>query len=851
MRKQTKNLLVLTLLAAGVSLASCGNSGSGATTYTYHTYVTVSPSNWNQLSYEDANDTSIMDWINSNLFEYNFEFDADGKIVEGGYSIDYSAATDLRDVTSEFAGLYNVPKTAGEHAGFAWEITLREDLKWDDGTPINAEDFIYSMKEQLNPLYKHYRADSYYKGATVIANARDYVYQGSHGYVSPIVSESFGDDEYIPMDRFETVEGKGWGFYELDAEGNKTDVFHDIQLKVTSGGNWGNKGLAALVNAGYDTPDGDGAALVSAANKAGELMLTAENIVHLQNWIAIAMHGKESLAAYAESAGDYAYMEWQEMAYLGADFREMDFSEVGFFKRADSDYKFVLVLDNPLLLKKYDEEGNDIGLSYLAAYNLSSLPLVKKDLYEQCRVEPATEGGLWTTTYNTTLDKTASWGPYSLKSFQLDKQFTLTKNENWFGFGIDQYKGQYQTTDIVYDVITSWQTAWLQFQQGDLTSIGMDVTIANEYKNSQRAVFTPDDYVGSMQLQSSYEALKNRESDGVNKTILAQKDFRNALSLAVDRAAYTQACTTASQTGFGLFNSMHYYDVSKGAEGCYRNTDVAKKVLCEVYGVDYTTFGSLDEAVNSITGFDLAQAREKLVSAYNAALGAGDIKGTAEAATDKVVLTVGSAADNEAFTRVVNFLQSSFTVLAEGTPLEGKIELDKVEKGDKWAESFRAGEYEICTGGWSGAAWDPGYMLMAYLSPDYMYSAAWDTSAASLTFNPYGDDVEEHNYTMSLWDWWCSLNANPSSAHANYVDFTAADSSVKCAIIAALEGAILKTYYTVPLYNYYSATILSYQVEYATRTYNTFMGYGGVRYLTYKYTDGEWANVKAGFDYKA
>ena len=36
--------------------------------------------------------------------------------------------------------------------------------------------------------------------------------------------------------------------------------------------------------------------------------------------------------------------------------------------------------------------------------------------------------------------------------------------------------------------------------------------------------------------------------------------------------------------------------------------------------------------------------------------------------------------------------------------------------------------------------------------------------------------------------------------------------------------------------------MISYKIEYKSRNYNTFMGYGGVRYMTYNYTDMEWNN---------
>ena len=35
------------------------------------------------------------------------------------------------------------------------------------------------------------------------------------------------------------------------------------------------------------------------------------------------------------------------------------------------------------------------------------------------------------------------------------------------------------------------------------------------------------------------------------------------------------------------------------------------------------------------------------------------------------------------------------------------------------------------------------------------------------------------------------------------------------------------------------------KVEYISYTYNTFMGYGGIRYMTFKYSDAEWEDAVA------
>ncbi len=517
----------------------------------------------------------------------------------------------------------------------------------------------------------------------------------------------------------------------------------------------------------------------------------------------------------------------------------LDFDKVGIFV-GDNDYELVVVLDKALHLFKDD----GVSLSYRAAYNFGSLPLVKKSLYEATKVAPALEGGLWTSKYNSSAATTASWGPYKLTYFQAGKQYICDRNPHWYGNNVSAYEGQYQTDRIVCDTISQWNTAWLAFQNGDLATIGIDVSIADDYKRSSRAIFTASDFVGSLQLQSDATALAGRSSPQKNKMLMLYKDFREAISLGIDRLAYTQRCTTSSLPGFGLFNSMHYYDVENG--GVYREEDVAKETLCIVYGVDIESFDSLDEAYQSITGYNLALARQKLIAAYNAALADGVIT-----ATDKAVFTVGTAESNESTLRVFDFLKEAFENLAVDTPLEGRLTLEfDARFGAKWADDFRDGAYDICTGGWTGAAWDPGYFLLAYLSPDYMYSQAWNTDDPNnkLTFNPYDDGDPNHNYSMTLMEWYDCLNGDTEAPY-NW-SFGVVDNAIRLRIIARLEQEILLAYYSVPLYNNFTAQLNSYKIDYVTPDYNTFMGYGGIRYLKYNYTDAEWAAVKDSFNYK-
>ncbi len=765
--------------------------------YTYNTYTALSPSNWNELTYQDENDTQVMGYIGSSFYTYDFKFDEYGEIIPGEFVMKYDAATKLEDVSSKYVGeKWGIEE--GEK-GKAYKITLRNDLKWDDGTPIKAADFVYTMKEQLDPLAQHYRADSFYSGALVLVNAENYVKQGQ-----TLITDNSNTEKYAIAD---LVKGENGAYTQPDGGA----IYFSLKDKLAY-----LQGDTVEDYAGYLDKDSY-EALAALADADGHVAVTDETIalwttlIDTKDW---GNEGPDMLPNYL--VYNYTY---------GA----VKFENVGIM--ADGDYGIILILANPLDLLK--EDGS---LSYKAAYNMASLPLVHKAKWEANKVAPSEGVDLWTSTYNTSVESTASWGPYKLESFQAGRQYTLVRNDTWYGYNMKDNEGAYQTDRIVCDTIKEWNSAWLAFQAGEIDGIGIDVTIAEDYKNSERAYFTPDDFVASLQLQSNKTALKDRESEGVNKTLLAYTDFRKALSLAIDRADFAATTTTSSLAGFGLFNSMHYYDVENG--GVYRNTDYAKKVLCDIYAVDPANYGGdLDKAVAAITGYNLAEARKLLTKAYNEALAAGDIK-----EGDKVVLTGGSGAINDIVTRRFKYIAQEWADLAVGTPLEGKLILSNPEDfGTAWAKDFRAGAYDVCMGGWSGAAWDPGYFLAAYLSPANMYSQAWDTSSVMMEFTMkgVGKDGGDITETMSLMDWYDCLNG-ATDAKYNW-SATAIDNSLRLQLIAALEKEVLKVYYSVPLYNSFTASLISFKVDYVTYEYNTFMGYGGMKYMTFNYDDDGWA----------
>ena len=192
-------------------------------------------------------------------------------------------------------------------------------------------------------------------------------------------------------------------------------------------------------------------------------------------------------------------------------------------------------------------------------------------------------------------------------------------------------------------------------------------------------------------------------------------------------------------------------------------------------------------------------------------------------------------------------LNAQWQTMLKTTPLENRFEMVfDASFGDEWAGSFRSGAYDICQAGWRGSAWDPGYFLLAYLDPNYAYSASWKTDEHMLTIAVNGvngrgevtnNPDDKYTATKSMMEWYDDLNGKWGAGSL--------EEQFRLTVISALEKEILAQYYTIPLTNNYTASLMSYKLDYATYEYNTFMEYGGLRYAKYRYDDLEWKNYVA------
>lgn len=762
--------------------------------YTMREYTAQMPSQWCTILSSDNVNNTMESYFTSAFYEFNYKFDANGKIVPGAYTVEYSAATKLEDVTKKYAGKYGLAADATKGQAFA--MTLRNDLKWDDGTPIKAADFVYTMSQQLSPKYLFATASNYYSGNYVIHNAQNYVKQGQKG-MFPASSVLSVYDQNDDAKLIFTLNG------------------HDSHV------------------ADYLTSNGvDPQAYVAQAAK-----VTVDALKAIEGKSLAEIKKDETmLATWTAVLGWWQTEPNEELHFFKMEYEypKMDFSEVGYFV-GDNEYELVMVIDGTL--RPLDEEGN---LTYEAGYYFSGWPLVKKDLWERCEDQSKTP---YTNSYCTTQEKSASWGPYKLTYYQDQKTYTVSRNDKWFGYGLPQYANQYQTDAIVTEKIEEWDTAWLAFQKGNLDGIGMNVKIAADYRTSKRAYFTPETWTFDLNIQSNATS----KTDKRNNLLLNYADFRKAISLSLDRDDYCAKNNPSSQAALGLLNSMYYYDVENGK--VYRESIQAKEAILNAYGatknadgswkVGETTYTDIEDALDATTGYNLTLARQLVENAIEQAKKEGNYSDGEE-----IILTYGIETQTADTDRAKNWFQAAFDNMTKGTSIEGKVKIEYfMFSSATWSDQFSNGEYDLCFGAWGQAAFNPAYLLCeTQISAENRYAKNWDPKTVSVTVKATPDDKHEDGiYTYNLEQWRLILQGK-DGCPVNFKNFPMED---QLAALGAVETAILKEYYSIPVFSRYSASLMGYKVDYVSYEYNTFMGYGGIRYMTFNYDDTAWAEFVA------
>ncbi len=828
--KRIVSIILAALMVMSVAFAavSCDKNPADDTTvahdYTYKTYTTALGTNWNNHTWETNADDSIQSYISSPFVDMSI-LDSEN----GVYQWVYEMATSITDVTAdhpEDLEKYGVTLPEGAttaDAGYVFEIALNPNAKWENGEAITSEDYIESMKRLLDSKMRNYRANLYYAGESAVAGGL--AYYNSEAPIYDVVVPAYTDA----------------GDYSFDLTAN------DVYINPTSEGmTMASYSFGWMASNGYiDATNYQ--TIADTANAYGYVKVTDENKAAIEKMMDeyLAAFG---LTLYNEdgTVNNEMYMEF--LFYFTGEYGEkVEFDKVGLYAVDEYTIRYVT--------QTY------IGYNYFLT-SCTDTWLVYVPLYDELK---DTTGELVTTTYGTSKETSMSYGTYKIESLQEEKQIVFVQNEEWYGWDRDangelvkdeegnlvsttnfevdgEKRRQYTTTKVVIDVMDE-ATAKQAFLKGELSDWSPSADELSTYSLSDQLYKVDETYTMSFFFNTNLDDLKEMDASkgNVNSVVLSNTNFRKGFSLAIDRAEFVTA-TQAYKPAFSLMNSLYFYDIydddkEDGVDGPntnYRNTDEAMTAIVNLYGVKYgegEAYATLKEAHDSITGYNLTEAKNLMKTACDELVAAG-IYTAGDAITIKIGWAKGALTSDD--NKQLALMNKYINAAAEGSGF-GAITLEAVGNIDNRYDAVPGGEYAIGYGAWGGAAFYPFRNFQVYMDPD-QYSineaANYDPTTETLTLNIDGEDV-----TMT-WQAW-------SGSMIGAGQFAAASTATKLQITSKLEEAFLKTYYRIPLCATTICSMLSYQCSYYTEDYNIMYGFGGSRLMSYNYDDAEWATFVA------
>lgn len=781
------------------------------TGYTYTYAMDTFPTVWNPLVYQTNTDAEILDYVSDGF--YTFDYNAD----KTGYQmVPAMAVGEPVDVTAQYANVdavegvsEAVDKGWGIEEGSqyrAWKITIRNDLKWDDGTPITANDFVESVKRLLDPAAQNSRADDYtYAGNFVMTNAELYLKQGMKGWfpASDIKSTYTAEDDAAL--KFE------W----FDKDAAAAAWFTDYLTSYKYGG---DEAFSAF---GYSEED-VGATYAQLNAMSGmtiaEIKANEEYATALANLITWWGEGADGILAFTICEHTYP---------------ELSFDKVGI--KAVSDTEIVYILDQELK-------------GFYLKYSLPGF-LVKTSLYDSLA---STSGGVYSNSYGTTVETTPSFGAYKLTYFQKNKSFKLEKNTEWYGHA--DHPDLYQTTNINVIRVANAATRLQMFLAGQLDSYGLTVNDMADYQMSDHTYYTTGESTFFLALNPDLEALKEKQKAAganINKTILTVKEFRQALSFSLDRAKFALATSPTNNPSFAAFSTTIVANPETGET--YRATEEAKDAVLAFWGLaddvgEGKRYATKDEAIASITGYDIAGAKTLFDAAYDYAI-ANELMDEDDVVEIKIGLPSATAAF---YTKGYDFLVNNYTEAVKGTKLEGKLTFTKDDTiGNGFGDALRKNNVDLLFGvGFTGSALDPYGLVSVYSKneEDLRYDSGTDTTQIPVEVTVEGLVEGVTNFTASMDTWTLLLEGEKvtvfekGTTNSFEVKVDAENYAVKLPILAAIEKAVLEQYNMIPIIDDSSASLKGQKYNYYTEDYIYGVGRGGIKYMTYNYNDSEWAD---------
>ena len=749
-------------------------------TYTLDMTIPAMPVNWSPMSWSSEADKFVMQYTQTPLVDITVK-----NTEAGEYQWAFLAATGITDVTGSEA--------SNSNGGSVFEISLNPDLCWEDGTPINADTYIWSMQQILDPGMQYAKASSYYEGALGIAGARKFYFSGRTVY-------ELNDEINVINSEADLVLKDDGNYYTPNG-----DPLY-VALN-TPNNNWLGGSLKEYVDAYGDAYfDMDAYAQLEALADADYfVVLSPESLELLQAVI--------SKPAWGEGPEYFTHYICAKVSSPVA-----DWSEVGLHKVDDYTLRYVTAEPATLFRFLYSISGQSW--------------LIHQELYENCK-----EAG----TYGTAPETSMSYGPYKLHSMNGTK-VTLVRNEKHFEYTADangtlssvssfrvdgSYVPQWQM-DVINGYILADADAKQPFLAGELDIWKVPSAEMDDYVNSPARYSKSTGNTYSIIFNTDPEVLQGMDANygTTYAAVLSSDNFRKAFSLAYDRSSLNLGNRDMIPV-LTLFDDTFYYDAENDPASVYRKSDAAMQVICDLYGVKYgpgTPYATLKDAYESIDGYDLEQARELMAQACKELVSAG-----LYTEGEPIVLTYAASRESDFHNKVARNLESILNAAAQGSGF-GTISVEARISGWDCTSDMREGKACIFHGGWAGSSLDPFGLMEVYLNPDYSFVPLnMDTSTELLTLNISGQD-----HTMTWYEWCKAINGKLDGSQ------DAAKFYHNVEVLAKLEAAYLQKLHFVPVSSDAVNYLLSYQVEYITDECSILYGFGGTRLMRFNYTDDEW-----------
>ena len=923
--------LIALLTAAG--LVSCGgnsssNPGSGSAsgsgqpqgaTYTYNTYLDSNPKTWNPHAWETNSDSYILAYTEMGFYDLGFNED------RTGYEFLCEMASDFpKDVTAELTPeekqLYFGRRTINLPSGIAWDIPLNTAATWEDGTKITADDYVESMKRLLDPEFVNHRADSWYKGNSVLVNAERYFKNGqttiepAYNFIindpkldSTDENFAYNDIWYINLGGatpyagaiFSDVGDTGTFYQVLNNRGTSgtasmeqaakriSDSVAEGLIKIRRDGILGEDKKSSdwkTVEVPSDIKtDGDSGNMydypisqeefdeldlkVYQDSTDGKIKIVSEAEIEKYGWdmpedydpylwdnlisdITTFVRGLGRPQGKTGSANCWRLPLFAE--YENPD-SGVTFENVGIEKI--DDYKIRLIMDQSSAISY-----NDL------MFSLTSNWIVKTDLYDRLSMTIAGTS-LKATKYGTaSADNYLSYGPYKLTQFQSNKLIVLERNENWYGYHDGKHNDQFQMDKLDTQIIDNHVTAMSLFESGAIDDIELTTSDMKKYGLSRRLQYTPTSYTQKLSFNVTRSQLLKRQQNQAsgksgNKTILANESFRKAISLSIDRRQFAAQCTAGSEGFTGLLNSLYITDVDTGES--YRQTKQAESVYGKIY--DHLGGESIDEVSGAAlpkdsVGYNLplaAKYLQKAIEEENASTEQGHF-----AKGDKVSMEIlVYKTDTETTQASYNFIKEGLAKLAAAVNAnmgEEVISFDYyMTQNEDYYDEAKKGNYDVIFSTWGGAQMNPWGLMEVYCDSTFdsncEYGMTTRVKNIELTFDYDNDGNEETRSIEGWYNYLTNLKEISSSDYdledaeeaAQYEVDKAKRHQERLNILSELEAGYINTWATAPIISRSSASLTSFKVEPGTKSYIPLMGYGGVRYMTFTYSDAEWAKLVA------